>query len=135
MTTDQWAVAAWWTIHRDMQALADAPDPRRQGELLDARANLWLRLGQEVNDEPGDPRSVYAIACQYAAILDQEHAARIRSANGLPTLYPATEAALLQLDERVCRACGRAWQRSEDGACEACPQIRFSSALGWEATP
>ncbi len=107
------------------QSRGEPLDAARLAELLDLRASLWLALGEAIDRGPADPHTpVYAVACHYAAILDQEDAARTRFAAGLPTLRPRTEVGLLHLDDTRCRACGRPWQLATDGACPSCPRLR-----------
>jgi hypothetical protein len=76
----------------------------------------------EANGPPAIP-SLYAVACHYAAILDQEAAAAVRFEHHIPTLFPRSGAGKLHL--RACAACGRPWQRSTIGACPGCPRLFF----------
>jgi hypothetical protein len=128
-TADRFAaVAVWWQrTNAAIGDLSDGGDPYRLQALLDARAHLWHELAAiaDAEREAGRPAvpSLYAVACHYAAILDQEAAAAVRYEHHIPTPFPRSEAGKLHL--RVCAACGRPWQRSTIGACSDCPRITF----------
>jgi predicted house-cleaning noncanonical NTP pyrophosphatase (MazG superfamily) len=132
-TADRFAaVAVWWRqTNAAIGDLSEAGgDPYRLQALLDARAHLWHELAAiaDAEGEAGRPAvpSLYAVACHYAAILDQEAAAAVRYEHRIPTPFPRSEAGKLHL--RVCAACGRPWQRSTIGACSDCPRITFGRA-------
>jgi hypothetical protein len=119
------AVAVWW-----QQTNAAIGNPSEAGgdlyrlqALLDSGAHLAVIVDAE--GEAGRPEipSLYAVACHYAAILDQEAAAAVRFKHRIPTLFPRSEAGKLHL--RACAACGRPWQRSTVGACSDCPRLLF----------
>ncbi len=88
---------------------------------------LWHELAAiaDAEGEAGRPAvpSLYAVACHYAAILDQEAAAAVRFEHRIPTLFPRSEAGKLHLP--ACPSCGRPWQRATEGACPQCPRITF----------
>jgi hypothetical protein len=135
-------VAAAW--HETNQAIGPAAlavhdgtpsaDPYRLQALLETRAHLWLELSA-IADQQADvaagtvhrpTRDLYAVACHYAAILDQEAAARVRFEHRIGTLTPRGQAGHLRL--RVCGSCGRPWQASTEGACPACPAVLFGAS-------
>jgi hypothetical protein len=99
-------------------------DPWRMSAILDARAGVWMELAEAA---PDSTPSEWRQAAHYAAILDQEQAARIRYAAGIPTLFPGAQASQLHLDEMLCRSCGQPWQ--SPNPCEQCPRIL------WGTTP
>jgi hypothetical protein len=92
------AVAVWWQqTNAAIGDLSEAGgDPYRLQALLDARAHLWRELAAiaDAEGEAGRPAvpSLYAVACHYAAILDQEAAAAVRFEYRIPTLFPRSEA-------------------------------------------
>lgn len=100
-------------------------DRARLAELLDARAQTWLHLGQAVEDDQDPMVHVYAVACHYAAQLDHEDAARHRYAGGIPSLFPGVQVQLLRLERTRCGACGRPWQLDTDDRCDQCPRLIF----------
>jgi hypothetical protein len=132
-TADRFAaVAIWW--QQTSAAIGDLSeaggDPHRLQALLDSRAHLWHELATiaDAEREAGRPEipSLYAVACHYAAILDQEAAAAVRYEHRIPTLFPKSEASKLHL--RACAACARPWQRSTEGTCPKCPRITFGTS-------
>lgn len=123
------AVAAFWRNHHELEEAqesgVDPLDPYFVAGILDRRALIWGELSQAADSEAIP--APYSTACAYAAILDQEHAARVRFAHGIPTILPKTEASKLHLDEMRCRSCGQPWQTNRP--CAQCPRIL------WGATP
>lgn len=109
-------------------------NPGRLAELLDARAQCWLALGQAIDDDADPHVHVYAVACHYAAQLDQQDAARHRYAGGIPSIFPRAEAELLQLRQRQCGACGRPWQLDDTGRCDQCPRLMFGHPIAEPST-
>lgn len=138
MTTLDHATQQW---HETNAAIGDAtayakPDPYLLAALLDSRAGWWLELARLRDGEPYEPgiTDIYAIACHYAAILDQDHAARIRFANRIPTLHPGSVLAHLNLEAASCQRCGRPWRtpntveehnRQLADSCPECPALLF----------
>lgn len=125
-------IAALWhdvnTRIGEASGNGNPPDPYLLASLLDGRAGLWMELARLRDADPNRPNTadVYAVACHYAAILDQTDAARVRYAYSIPTLHPGALASRLDLDGhavRRCRHCGRPWQLDTDGACEKCPRL------------
>jgi hypothetical protein len=112
-------------------------DPYRQQAALDSRALLWGSLGEAAhhvadqaldagNSDLGRLLEQLATATAYAAILDQEQAARVRFEHRIPTLHTGAQATLLHLG--TCSACGRPWQLDDSGACPDCPAFYWGPA-------
>lgn len=87
------------------------------------------RVYEQIQGQTDDP--VYKQACFLASLHDHQAAAKIRFQHGIPTIFPGTEIALLDL--RRCEFCGRPWQIDPDGerhpdrpadqACPHCPRL------------
>lgn len=97
-------------------------DPYRRAALLDTRAGVWMELAEAA---PAGTPDEFRQAAHYAAILDQEQAAQIRYAAGIPTPFPGTQRARLHLADMLCRSCGQPWQT--DRPCPRCPRILFGA--------
>lgn len=129
MTPLERATQTWHEINTrvgDASGNGNPADPHLLAALLDARAGMWLELGRLRGEDPNRPGSadVYAVACHYAAILDQEHAARVRYAHRIPTLTPGADHVRLHLDDLACRSCGQL--AVHPGArCGGCPEHRY----------
>jgi hypothetical protein len=105
------------------------PDPYALAAALDTRGGLFSALGLRVRDASGPLAELLGLACSYAAILDQESAARTRYGHHIPTLRPGAELAQLHLEEMRCQACGRPWRADPDpDACPHCPCLLWGSS-------
>lgn len=126
-------VRALAALNRIDAELADLPqhgdlDPYRLAALLDGRALVWGQLGHTRPLDPLGQVDRWALAAAYAAILDQEHAARVRTAYRIPTMWPGSQLELLRWEDLRCRSCGRLWQPDDPQACPRCPAVLVGAA-------
>lgn len=92
-------------------------DPWRKQAGYTTAASLYEELAWQVDD----PTVRHAV--KLAALMLRTFGARVRWANGIPTIHPQSEAHLLGLG--ACAHCGRSWINSVEPECGHCPRLRF----------